>query len=183
VTKQQLVEMLNEDWLPYITVVRLPEELKRLDARAAQVEVLDADDFPAAALATLLSPAILLTHNFKDFAPLGVRGWAQGTDAVLAATVINDGEMTFQGMLIVPAAPIVAVGAGAKWVADKVGAAGWLLVAPIPRLYKSGLGCSDCTFSHYASCRSHRPSPCLRSNAAATLLGSCSGKRVSHGSR
>lgn len=125
---QRLVDMLNEDWLPFITVVRLPEALKRVDARASEVESLDADDFPAAALAALLSPAILLTHNFKDFAPLGVRGWSQGTDAVLAAGMVSDGGLTFQGMLILPTAPALAVGAGVKWVTDNVGPAGWLLV-------------------------------------------------------
>ena len=128
VPKEQLAEMLNQDWLPYIAVVKLPEALRRVDERASQVEALDEDDFPAAALATLLSPAILLTHNFKDFAPLGVRDWSQGTDAVFAAAGIKDGETMFQGMLIVPAAPVVAVGAGAKWVADRVGPAGWFLL-------------------------------------------------------
>ena len=108
--------------------MKLPEALRRVDERASQVEALDEDDFPAAALATLLSPAILLTHNFKDFAPLGVRDWSQGTDAVFAAAGIKDGETMFQGMLIVPAAPVVAVGAGAKWVADRVGPAGWFLL-------------------------------------------------------
>jgi hypothetical protein len=41
VPKERLAEMLNQDWLPYITVVKLPEELRRVDERASQVEALD----------------------------------------------------------------------------------------------------------------------------------------------
>jgi hypothetical protein len=101
--------MLNQDWLPFITVVRPPEHLRRVDTRALEVEALDKDDYPAAALAALLSPCILLTHNTKHFVPLGVRAWGQGTTAVAAAVEAKNGEIVFGGMLIIPATPVVSV--------------------------------------------------------------------------
>jgi len=60
--------------------------------------------------------------------------------------------------------------------ADKVGAPGGFSCT-YPALYKSGLGCSDCTFSHTHHVAQFALAH-ARSNAAATLLGSCSGKRV-----
>lgn len=135
VSRAELVDLLNADWLPHISVVYLPETLLHLDERAASVEILDSDDLPAAALSAMLSPAILLTHNTNDFAPLGVRQWHQGTDAVMAASAVNKGELELQGMMMLPAAPMVAAGATAKVVVDRVGPAGWLL---LPLLGLSG---------------------------------------------
>jgi hypothetical protein len=128
VPPSQLVEMFETDWLPYIRVVALPDHLRELDERAAAVHLLDADDYPTAALAALLSPCILLTHNYKHFRPLGIRGPSQGVSAVIAAIDVTVGERRFQALATVPVAPIVAVGVGAKWVADRIGLVVWVIV-------------------------------------------------------
>ncbi len=63
------------------------------------------DDFPAAALAALLSPCLLLTHNYKHFGALGVRTRGQGLDGVMAVVAINIGEVQLQAVIWVPALP------------------------------------------------------------------------------
>ena len=56
VAEAELRRIFNEDWLPNIDVARLPEFWREVDHRAREVRALDADDYPAAALAALLSP-------------------------------------------------------------------------------------------------------------------------------
>ena len=71
VSVDELRRILNQHWLSNIEVVRIPPGLRELDPRALRVrdgdEVRpgDVDDFPAAALAALLSPCLL-------------RAWATG---------------------------------------------------------------------------------------------------------
>src|SRR5260370_336872 len=91
VPEAELRRILNEDWLPHIEVVKIPPRLRQVDRRAQQVSESDPDDYPAAALAALLSPCILLTHNYTDFATLGVRTQSQGVDAVLALVDLTIG--------------------------------------------------------------------------------------------
>lgn len=117
----ELTGMFVEDWLPLISVVSLPAELRGLDARAEDVRVRDPDDYPAAALAALLSPCVLLTHNYKDFGALGVRSYAQGIDAIGAAIEVQIGEFHLQAAVTVPALPLVAGGAGVKWAWGRMG--------------------------------------------------------------
>jgi hypothetical protein len=127
VPPSELIRPFSEDWLPYIRVVSIPTGLRQLDARAASVRDLDPDDYPAAALAALLSPCILLTHNYRDFRPLGIREASQGVDAILAAIDIKVGSVQLQAVATVPAVPVVALGAGVKWAADHAGPVVWLL--------------------------------------------------------
>ena len=67
----ELRRILNEDWLPHIDAVQLPAGLRELDPRALRVRdgdgvrLGDVDDFPAAALAALLSPCLLLTPQLQ----------------------------------------------------------------------------------------------------------------------
>ncbi|MHB1891451.1 MAG: hypothetical protein ACYCUF_11300 [Acidimicrobiales bacterium] len=124
-----LQSMFVNDWLPLLSVVSLPEELRRIDGRAVAVRDLDADDYPTAALAALLSPCILLTHDLHDFRPLDVRVRSQGVDAALAAINVKVGETQVQAIMLVPATPILAVGATARWAADKVGPVAWVALA------------------------------------------------------
>ena len=67
-----LQRMFADDWLPLLSIVSVPEPLRKIDARATDVRDLDPDDYPAAALAALLSPCIVLTHDHHHFRPLGV---------------------------------------------------------------------------------------------------------------
>lgn len=124
VRTNELVRMLNEDWLPYVKVVRLPSGLRQLDPRALAVRERDADDYPAAALAALLSPCVLLTHD-RDFAALGVLTSSQGVETIVAAVNLRVGQMHLRGVAMVPAVPAVAVGATAKWAADRYGPVAW----------------------------------------------------------
>ena len=116
VPEADLRRMLNEDWLPHIDVVKLPASLRQADPRALQVRDRDADDFPAAALAALLSPCLLLTRNYKHFGALGVRTHTQGVDGVMAVAAINVGEMQVRVVVTLPAVPVRAAAAG-----DEVG--------------------------------------------------------------
>ena len=129
VPEDELRRILDEDWLPYIQVVKLPPSARQLDKRALKVYDADADDYPAAALAALLSPCILLTHNYKDFAALGVRTDSQGVDAVMAVIDVMIGRMHVNATLMVPALPITIAGATGKWAAEKIGPGAWLILA------------------------------------------------------
>jgi hypothetical protein len=124
-----LQRMFANDWLPLLSIVSLPNTLRQIDKRAAAVRDLDVDDYPTAALAALLSPCILLTHNHRHFRPLDVRMPSQGVDAVFAAIDVKAGESHVQGIMLVPATPVVAVGATTKWAADTVGPMAWIALA------------------------------------------------------
>jgi hypothetical protein len=128
VTVTELRRILNEDWLPHIRVVKVPPSLRQLDPRALAVRDRDADDFPAAALAALLSPCILLTHNHNDFAALGMHTTSQGIDAVKAVIAINLGQVRVHAVLVIPAVPVRLAAAGTKWAAERIGPAAWVIL-------------------------------------------------------
>lgn len=137
VSADELRRILNQEWLPNIEVVRLPPRLRQLDPRALRVRDGDqarrgdVEDFPAAALAALLSPCLLLTHNYKHFGALGVRTRAQGLDGVMAVVAINVGEVQLQAVTWIPALPFRAVGAAMKWATDKTGPAAWVILGMV----------------------------------------------------
>lgn len=124
----ELARIFNE-WLPYIRVVKLPAMLRELDQRALDVRSLDPDDYPAAALAALLSPCILLTGNYRDFGPLGVESEKQGVEAVVAGIAVKIGESRYQVSVMAPAAPFMAVGGITKWASEKIGPWAWVALA------------------------------------------------------
>ncbi len=124
----RLAEMLAADWLPHIRVVALPDQLRSIDERATAVRDLDEKDYPAAALAALLSPCILLTHNYRHFHPLGIRDSRQGVNAVFAAIDVTFGEARVQAVATVPAAPAVAIGATVKWAVERFGPIVWVIL-------------------------------------------------------
>ncbi len=129
VTTAELTRILNEDWLPYIEVVRLPSALRQIDRRAIEVRDCDPDDYPAAALAALLSPCILLTHNYRDFGPLGMKTASQGVDAIVAGIDLRIGEIHMNAVVMIPAAPVMAIGGAAKWASEKLGPVAWSCLA------------------------------------------------------
>ena len=128
VPEADLLRTLNKDWLPHIDVVKLPTSLRQADPRALQVRDRDADDFPAAALAALLSPCLLLTGNHRHFGPLGVRTRTQGVDGVMALVAINIGEMRLQAVVVLPAAAVRAAGAAVKWASGRIGPVAWVML-------------------------------------------------------
>jgi len=125
----ELRRALSQDWLPHIQVVTLPPSLRHLDPRALAVRGCDADDYPAAALAALLSPCILLTHNHNDFTALGMHTSSQGVDAVMAVIAIDIGELRLHAALTMPALPVRLATAGFKWASDRIGPAAWVMIA------------------------------------------------------
>ncbi len=128
VPEADLRRALNESWLPHVDVIKLPASLRQADPRALQIRDRDADDFPAAALAALLSPCLLLTCNYKHFGALGVRTRAQGVDGVMAVAAINIGEMQVQATVMIPAAPVVAAGTAVKWASGRFGHVTWVIL-------------------------------------------------------
>jgi hypothetical protein len=129
VSVAELRRVLNRDWLPHIDVVRLPDSLREVDPRALQVRDRDAADFPAAALAALLSPCLLLTHNYKHFGALGVHTRKQCVDGVMAVAAINVGDMQVRAVVLLPELPARAVGAAFKWTYERIGPVTWVLAA------------------------------------------------------
>jgi hypothetical protein len=128
VPETKLRGVLNEEWLPHIQVLRLPEQLRTADPRALQVRDRDRNDFPAAALAALLSPCLLLTHNHRHFGVLGVRTREQGRDGVMAVAAAQADEMRVQAAIVIPAAPFGVAGAVMKWATDRIGPAAWVIL-------------------------------------------------------
>jgi hypothetical protein len=128
VSVDELRRILNHDWLPNIEVVQLPPGLRVLDPRALRVRDGDMDDFPAAALAALLSPCLLLTHNYKHFGALGVLTRDQASDGVMAVVAINVGEVQLHAAIAVPALPFRMAGATMSWATEKIGPAAWVIL-------------------------------------------------------
>ncbi len=126
-TTAELTRILNEDWLPHIKVVRLPPEMRQADRRAIAVRENDPDDYPAAALAALLSPCILLTHNYTDFGPLGMKSWSQGVDAIVAGIDLRIGQVHMNAVVMVPVVPAMGIGGAAKWASEKIGPWAWII--------------------------------------------------------
>ena len=123
--------MFADDWLPHISVVCLPEGLRDVDERSLSVQSLDADDYAAAALAALLSPCILLTGNFRHFAPLGVVSSNQGVNTIFATIAVGSARQEVQAVTTAPVIPVVAIGAGTKWVSEKIGPVAWVLLGAL----------------------------------------------------
>ncbi len=99
--------------------------------RALAVREGDATDFPAAALAALLSPCLLLSRNTKHFGVLGVRTQTQGVDGVMAVVAINVGEMQLQAVMMLPALPFRIATAGVKAATDRFGPVTWVILAVV----------------------------------------------------
>jgi hypothetical protein len=108
-------------------VVELNDRFRAKDARAAQVSALDPDDYPAAALAALLSPCALFTGNRKHFYPLGVNHPRQGVVLIDAVAEIFIGEQQFQMAVMIPGLPLFGLYKGLEWVVDRLGGVGVVL--------------------------------------------------------
>jgi hypothetical protein len=126
-----LRRILNEDWLPHVDVVKLPATMRQADPRALEVRDRDSADFPAAALAALLSPCLLLTRNYKHFGVLGVRTRGQGVDGVMAVVAINVGEMQVRAVVLLPELPVRVGAATMKWATGRIGPAAWVMLGVI----------------------------------------------------
>jgi hypothetical protein len=123
-TADELERLLLEEWGPSVHVVDLPTESN--DFRVALVAARDQTDRPAAILATMLSPCILLTKD-KDFEALEVARPGDPVFAVRMTIVVNGTTMELQTMVQAPMMPILGVAASVEWTGKKVGVNPWLL--------------------------------------------------------
>ena len=85
------------------------------------------DDFPAAALAALLSPCLLLTHNYKHFGALGVLTRDQALNGVTSVLAISVGEVRLHAAIAVPTLPFRVVDAAMNWATQKFGSGAWVI--------------------------------------------------------
>ena len=120
VSDDALAELFITEWLPSISVVDLPDELRDLDARSLIVRRRDQDDYAAASLAALLSPCILLTHDL-DFEALGIKHREQAFFAICLVEDVSDGDAAVTAAIMIAGAPLYAVGVGAKHAYDRLG--------------------------------------------------------------
>ena len=123
----ELRQILNQDWLPISRWFASPGA-PGAGSAALLVRDGDVDDFPAAALAAMLLPCLLLTHNYKHFSALGVRTREQGLDGVMAVLAINIGEVQLQAVIVVPALPFRLAGATMNWATGKFGRGAWVII-------------------------------------------------------
>src|SRR5581483_11683694 len=104
------------------------------EARAQAVVDRDPTDRPAATLATLLAPCLLLATD-KDFESLvPIEPWSPGEPpsaviAVSATLVVNDTTLHVKAMVMVPVLPVAGVVGGVRWLGDRLGVSPWLLAA------------------------------------------------------
>ncbi|HEV2374446.1 MAG TPA: hypothetical protein VGS19_20080 [Streptosporangiaceae bacterium] len=129
VAPADLRRILNESWLPHVGVVRLPPYLRQVDPRALAVCERNAGDYPAAALAALLSPCLLLTQHAKHFAPLGVRARGERVDSVMAVVAVNVGDVQLPAEVVFPAVPCRSVAASAEAAVDRFGPVACVVLA------------------------------------------------------
>jgi len=119
-SEQELRDLLVNEWLPYIRVVELPTHLRELDQRSLAVQQNDEDDYAAAALAAVLSPCVIMTHD-SDFKPLSFQHYQQAILAISLIDDVNDGDASFRAVVMIPAMPLVALGKGVKYTYDRFG--------------------------------------------------------------
>src|SRR5262249_21264252 len=79
----------------------------------------------------LLSPCLLLTHNYKHFGALGVRTRTQGVDGIMAVLAINIGEIQLQAVIWLPKLPLGVAGAVMEWATEKMGPWAWVILGVV----------------------------------------------------
>ena len=97
--------MLNEDWLPHIQVVRLPQTLRQLDPRA-----LPSGTWTPTTTRPPRSPRCCRRASCSRATTTTSPRWAcapprRASTAVMALIAINIGEMQVHTVLVVPALP------------------------------------------------------------------------------
>lgn len=79
----------------------------------------------------LLSPCLLLTHNYKHFGALGVWTRTQGVDGIMAVLAINIGEVQLQAVIWLPALPLRVAGVTMEWATEKLGSWAWAILGVV----------------------------------------------------
>jgi len=124
-----MVEVLEgfliDFWFDWLTIVDRSTEYS--DPRVKRLAERDASDVPAATLACLLAPCVLLTNDL-DFESL-IEDLESFSHVVVvkAAVQLDDASGELRVVVAVPALPVVAVAGGTRWAANRLGVSPWLV--------------------------------------------------------
>jgi hypothetical protein len=124
-TAAVLETFLEQSWLGWLNLVELPDE--SIDPRVTAVVVRDPSDRPAAGLASLLAPCVLLTNDADFEALLGAVESVRHVVVVRAAVALGGATVQLQTMTVLPALPIIGTAKGARWAANRIGVSPWIL--------------------------------------------------------
>jgi hypothetical protein len=115
----EVVTTWNEVFLPRLLFVPISgDEIK--DDRVDAVRRLDPNDVTTAALAVLLAESVLLTHNYKDFQPLGIPK-VEVKEIAVEAQALSGVLRQADAATLLPRAVGYGVHAGAKRVVSALG--------------------------------------------------------------
>jgi hypothetical protein len=125
-----LSEMLQR-WQSWITQVDVPAEHR--DPRIAAVSERDPSDRPAAILASMLAPCILVTND-KDFQAYGVNNSISHVIVFKAAVELSWASVEMHAILQLPELPLRAATVGVGWVAERFKVSPLVVIATIALL-------------------------------------------------
>jgi hypothetical protein len=124
-TTAVLENFLGRCWLDWLNLVELPTE--SVDARVAAVVARDSSDRPAACLASLLAPCVLLTNDQDFEALVGAIQSLRNVVVIRAAAALGRATLQLQTMAILPTLPVTGAAKGTRWVANRIGVSPWIL--------------------------------------------------------
>jgi|GEM_PF-3386862 len=112
-------------WLDWLTLVDLPSDYS--DPRVKQLAERDASDVPAATLACLLAPCVLLTNDFDFESLIEDLESLSHVLIVKAAVQLDNASGELRMVATVPTLPVAATVGGTRWVANRIGASPWVV--------------------------------------------------------
>jgi hypothetical protein len=125
-TKPELLaEFLIRYWLSWLKLVKLPEE--SIDSRVSTIATRDSSDRPAAHLASLLSPCLLLTKDSDFEALLGVLKPVDYGEVVQAIVEHDEAMSQAQAIELLSLLPISATIEGIKWISTRLQVSPWMV--------------------------------------------------------
>jgi hypothetical protein len=124
-TPAVLEDFLGQCWLDWLNLIELPTE--SADPRVAAVALRDSSDRPAACLASLLAPCVLLTNDQDFEALVGAIHSLRHVVVVRAAAALGGATVQLQTMTMLPTLPVTGAAKSTRWVANRIGVSPWIL--------------------------------------------------------
>jgi hypothetical protein len=124
-TTAVLENFLGRCWLDWLNLVELPTE--SVDPRVAAVVARDSSDRPAACLASLLAPCVLLTNDQDFEALVGAIQSLRHVVVIRAAAALGGATLQLQTIAMLPTLPVTGAAKGTRWVANRIGVSPWIL--------------------------------------------------------